>query len=95
MTLRTWLTHSLDRILGSSVELESESFTELSTRAVCPVDHSLIERQQAKRAELDALGIGIKARAEYINAMKAAEGRLIEPQPDIPTLHRLPDDDFA
>jgi hypothetical protein len=71
MTLRAFLTRTLDRICGSTVELESESFTELSTRAVSPVDHSLIERQKAARA---ALG--------DTQPKGRTSTRLIEDQPD-------------
>jgi hypothetical protein len=80
MSFRAFLTR-IDRILGSAIELESESFTELSTRAVSPVDHSLIERQKAARAALDAKGIRVR--------------RLIEEQEDMPQRYTLPDEDWS
>jgi hypothetical protein len=44
-------------LYGSAIELESEATTELSTRAICPVDYTLIERQKAAKAALDRRGM--------------------------------------
>jgi hypothetical protein len=57
--IRTFLTSTLDRVYGSSIELESETATELSTRAICPVDYSLIQRQTEARRQQQVRGNGL------------------------------------
>jgi hypothetical protein len=78
---------TLYRVTGSAIELESESFTELSSRAVFPVDETLMQRIAERRAAMP--DNQIKALSPY------KPPKRIEEQPDIPQAPLPIPDDFC
>jgi hypothetical protein len=61
---RTWLRSTLHKVHGSIVETESESTSELSTRAKWPIDNSLMERIAERAQALKRRGIEPKGRGK-------------------------------